>query len=375
MKNSAWALANAWQRRSDRAHLVRYEDFVLRPRETLESLLDYLGLDSGDATVEATLAAASQPDAAADAHRTAASPEASIGRWQHGPERRAEGAPARRRCGRRSRRSATHSLMTETLIVAGSVAQRPAAGGHTWVFLQYLLGFRDLGWDVVLLDRLEPDMCIDRNGDPCPLENSVNLALPGGRRRALRARRLVRAALRRWNEMSRHVARRAAGAGVAVGPAAERQRLRGRTRTSSGGASETRVPRHRPRLRPDVAGAGPARPVRGPRLLRDGGREHRPARLRDPHWRHRLGDHAAAGRARSLAGPGARRRGVHERRELARPGGAGRLPRQDLRPARARVPQVRLAPEALVRQPSRSRSTSTRPTRPTPTCCARTAGR
>jgi hypothetical protein len=61
---------------------VRYEDFVLRPQETLESVLTYLGLDAGESTVEATLAAASQPDTAADAHRTAASPEASIGRWQ-----------------------------------------------------------------------------------------------------------------------------------------------------------------------------------------------------------------------------------------------------------------------------------------------------
>jgi hypothetical protein len=65
--------------------------------------------------------------------------------------------------------------MQDTLIVAGSVAQRPAAGGHTWVFLQYLLGFRDLGWDVLLLDRLEPDMCVGANGEPCPLEDSVNL--------------------------------------------------------------------------------------------------------------------------------------------------------------------------------------------------------
>jgi hypothetical protein len=81
LKNSAWAIANAWQRRSSRAHLVRYEDFVLRPRETLESLLAYLGLDTDESTLEATLAAASQPDTAADAHRTAASPEASIGRW------------------------------------------------------------------------------------------------------------------------------------------------------------------------------------------------------------------------------------------------------------------------------------------------------
>jgi hypothetical protein len=65
--------------------------------------------------------------------------------------------------------------MAGTVIVAGSVAQRPNAGGHTWVFLQYLLGFRDLGWDVLLLDRLEPDMCVDASGDPCPLESSVNL--------------------------------------------------------------------------------------------------------------------------------------------------------------------------------------------------------
>jgi glycosyltransferase involved in cell wall biosynthesis len=29
-------------------------------------------------------------------------------------------------------------------------------GGHAWVFLQYLLGFRRLGWAVTFLDRLEP---------------------------------------------------------------------------------------------------------------------------------------------------------------------------------------------------------------------------
>lgn len=64
--------------------------------------------------------------------------------------------------------------MPETAIVAGSVAQRPNAGGHTWVFLQYLLGFRDLGWDTILLDRLEPDMCTGPSGAPCPVESSVN---------------------------------------------------------------------------------------------------------------------------------------------------------------------------------------------------------
>jgi hypothetical protein len=46
----------------------------------------------------------------------------------------------------------------DTVIFAGSLAQKPKYGGHAWFFLQYLLGFRRLGLDVLLVDRLEPDM-------------------------------------------------------------------------------------------------------------------------------------------------------------------------------------------------------------------------
>ena len=60
-------------------------------------------------------------------------------------------------------------------VVAGSVAQRPGNGGHTWVFLQYLLGFRKLGWDVVFLDRLEADMRVGRDAGNAPLEDSPNV--------------------------------------------------------------------------------------------------------------------------------------------------------------------------------------------------------
>ena len=60
-----------------------------------------------------------------------------------------------------------------TIVLAGSVAQRPGQGGHTWVFLQYLLGFRRLGWDVLLLDRLEPEMCRDAGGRPCEAGRSL----------------------------------------------------------------------------------------------------------------------------------------------------------------------------------------------------------
>lgn len=63
-----------------------------------------------------------------------------------------------------------------TIVVAGSVAQRPHNGGHTWVFLQYLLGFRKLGWEVLFLDRLEPGMSVDPQGRPTDAEHSINLA-------------------------------------------------------------------------------------------------------------------------------------------------------------------------------------------------------
>lgn len=40
------------------------------------------------------------------------------------------------------------------IVVCGAVAQKPAQPGHTWQFLQYLLGFRRLGFDVLLVDQL-----------------------------------------------------------------------------------------------------------------------------------------------------------------------------------------------------------------------------
>jgi hypothetical protein len=48
--------------------------------------------------------------------------------------------------------------MRERVAVAGSVAQRPRRGGHAWVFLQYLLGFQRLGYEVLFVDRLTAEM-------------------------------------------------------------------------------------------------------------------------------------------------------------------------------------------------------------------------
>jgi hypothetical protein len=40
------------------------------------------------------------------------------------------------------------------IVICGAVAQKPRQAGHTWQYLQYLLGFRELGWDVLFVDRL-----------------------------------------------------------------------------------------------------------------------------------------------------------------------------------------------------------------------------
>ncbi len=47
------------------------------------------------------------------------------------------------------------------VVMAGALAQKPWVAGHTWVFLQYLLGFRRLGVDVLFLDRLDAGMSVE----------------------------------------------------------------------------------------------------------------------------------------------------------------------------------------------------------------------
>jgi hypothetical protein len=48
--------------------------------------------------------------------------------------------------------------------ISGALAQQPYRSGHSWVFLQYLLGFRKLGFDVLFLDRVESDLVGDDAG-------------------------------------------------------------------------------------------------------------------------------------------------------------------------------------------------------------------
>jgi hypothetical protein len=62
------------------------------------------------------------------------------------------------------------------ILYSGSLAQPAGNGGLTWFHLQFILGFRRLGYDVLFVDRLAPAMCRDRTGrSPCAVRDSVNL--------------------------------------------------------------------------------------------------------------------------------------------------------------------------------------------------------
>jgi hypothetical protein len=76
------SLLKIWQQRSERAHLVRYEDLIERPAEALEGLLVYLELDASAELVESMVAALSEGGDAATRHRTTDTADASIGRWR-----------------------------------------------------------------------------------------------------------------------------------------------------------------------------------------------------------------------------------------------------------------------------------------------------
>lgn len=79
---SASRLLESWERRRDRALLLRYEDMVREPSESLEGVLRYLDVDASESTIEAMLASLAEKAPAVEEHRTSLDQEASIGRWR-----------------------------------------------------------------------------------------------------------------------------------------------------------------------------------------------------------------------------------------------------------------------------------------------------
>jgi LPS sulfotransferase NodH len=92
LRQMAQDLRKSWQTRRDRAHLVRYEDLVLQPVETLTAMLEYLEIDASAGTVQEVLARGAEeilrlPGVSYEisdirVHRTVGDPKATIGRWR-----------------------------------------------------------------------------------------------------------------------------------------------------------------------------------------------------------------------------------------------------------------------------------------------------
>jgi hypothetical protein len=75
-------LSRSWPKRQDRAHLIRYEDLISRPREILRGVIDYLELDASDATIEGMLQRASAENPEMKQHITSSDVSTSLGRWR-----------------------------------------------------------------------------------------------------------------------------------------------------------------------------------------------------------------------------------------------------------------------------------------------------
>jgi hypothetical protein len=81
MKKDAKSLLDLWQRRAQTAYLLRYEDLIRRPEESLRGVLEYLGVDSAGIPNMLKQAAVKLPDLQRQ-HQTSQNPQDSIGRWR-----------------------------------------------------------------------------------------------------------------------------------------------------------------------------------------------------------------------------------------------------------------------------------------------------
>jgi hypothetical protein len=60
------------------------------------------------------------------------------------------------------------------VVVAGVLSLPPFSPGTAWDRLQYVLGLRSLGHEVLFVEEVESGWCRDREGRHCPYEHSVN---------------------------------------------------------------------------------------------------------------------------------------------------------------------------------------------------------
>jgi LPS sulfotransferase NodH len=75
--------AHIWRTHPDAVHLLRYEDLIRNPRETLATAFQACELDVSDDLLTSVIAAAHQETPELSSHRTTRDGHTSIGRWKH----------------------------------------------------------------------------------------------------------------------------------------------------------------------------------------------------------------------------------------------------------------------------------------------------
>jgi hypothetical protein len=65
--------------------------------------------------------------------------------------------------------------MAKRIMVSGAIGHYPLGGaGNTWAFLQYVLGFQQLGFETFYVEQLHARNCVDEEGKPTSFASSVN---------------------------------------------------------------------------------------------------------------------------------------------------------------------------------------------------------
>ena len=66
-------------------------------------------------------------------------------------------------------------MTARRILFSGSIAGHSVGyGGDTWAFLQWILGFRRLGFDVYYVEERPPQQCMDEDGKPTPFMETAN---------------------------------------------------------------------------------------------------------------------------------------------------------------------------------------------------------
>jgi hypothetical protein len=65
-------------------------------------------------------------------------------------------------------------MSNDVVLIAGALANKPFNGGNAWTRLNWLLGFRRLGFEPHFVEEISSATCVDADGRPSPPRDSIN---------------------------------------------------------------------------------------------------------------------------------------------------------------------------------------------------------